>query len=210
VIETTSRVTALRDRPTGFTASGRLPMVAPYSQRFHRDEEAAMIEKMIETVLITSRWLMAPFYLGLVVTLVVVFLKFAQELLHFVVDALVLSEEDIVTGALGVIDLALLGSLILIVIFSGYENFVSRIDPTGHDDWPEWMTKVDFTGLKLKLLGSIVLISGIQLLKAFMSIEKQSDRDLYFLMAVHLVFVGSSVLLALSDWLQSKTGRDIH
>ena len=96
------------------------------------------------------------------------------------------------------------------MIFSGYENFVSRIDGTGHDRWPEWMTKVDFTGLKLKLLGSIVLISGIQLLKAFMSVERASDRELFWLLTVHMVFVASAVLLALSDWIQSKTGRDIH
>jgi len=169
-----------------------------------------MIEQVIERVLVASRWLMAPFYLGLVVTLLVVLFKFGQELVHFTAEAMALSEEDTVTGALGVIDLALLGSLILIVIFSGYENFVSRIDATGHDKWPEWMTKVDFTGLKLKLLGSIVLISGIQLLKAFMSIERTSDRELFWLIAVHLLFVTSSVFLALSDWIQSKTGKDLH
>lgn len=169
-----------------------------------------VIQTIVERILVGSRWLMAPFYLGLVVTLLVVLFKFGQELVHFVVEASSLSEEDTVTGALGVIDLALLGSLILIVIFSGYENFVSRIDPTGHDQWPEWMTKVDFTGLKLKLLGSIVLISGIQVLKGFMSIEKVSDRDLYWLVVVHMVFVMSAAILALSDWLQSKTGRDLH
>jgi uncharacterized protein (TIGR00645 family) len=169
-----------------------------------------MIERVIERVLVSSRWLLAPFYLGLVITLLVVLFKFGQELLHFTTEAMSLSEEDTVTGALGVIDLALLGSLILIVIFSGYENFVSKIDGTGHDNWPEWMTKVDFIGLKLKLLGSIVLISGIQLLKAFMSVERASDRELFWLVTVHMVFVMSSVFLALSDWIQSKTGKDIH
>ena len=136
--------------------------------------------------------------------------KFSKELVHFVLEANTLSEEEIVTGALSVIDLTLLGSLILIVIFSGYENFVSKIDGTGHDNWPDWMTKVDFVGLKLKLLGSIVLISGIQLLKAFMSIERASDRELFWLVTVHMVFVISSVFLALSDWIQSKTGKDLH
>jgi uncharacterized protein (TIGR00645 family) len=169
-----------------------------------------MLERTIERVLVASRWLLAPFYLGLIVTLVIVFFKFVQELVHFAAVAFVMTEEETVTGALSMIDLALLGSLILIVVFSGYENFVSRIDATGHDNWPEWMTKVDFTGLKLKLLGSIVLISGIQLLKAFMSIEKTSDRELYFQMTVHMVFVMSSVLLAVTDWLQSRTGKDSH
>ena len=168
------------------------------------------IEKLIERVLVGSRWVMAPFYLGLVLAIIVVFFKFAQELTHFVGHAASMSEEETVTGALGVVDLALLGSLILIVIFSGYENFVSKIDATGHDTWPEWMTKVDFTGLKLKLLGSIVLISGIQVLKGFMSIEKLSDRQLFWLVTVHMVFVMSSAILALTDWLQSRTGKDIH
>jgi uncharacterized protein (TIGR00645 family) len=169
-----------------------------------------MIETVVEKILVASRWIMAPFYLGLVVTLIVIFLKFIHEIVHFAGAALTMTEEEVVTGALSVVDLTLLGSLILIVIFSGYENFVSKIDPTGHDKWPEWMTKVDFTGLKLKLLGSIVLISGIQLLKAFMSIEKLSDRELYFQMSVHMVFVVSSLLLAATDWLQSRTGKDVH
>ena len=169
-----------------------------------------MIERVIERVLVSSRWLLAPFYLGLVVVLLIVLFKFCQELIHLVETIPSLTEEDTVTSALGVIDLALLGSLILIVIFSGYENFVSRIDATGHDKWPEWMTKVDFTGLKLKLLGSIVLISGIQLLKSFMSVERVADRELFWLLTVHMVFVVSAVLLAVSDWIQSKTGRDVH
>jgi hypothetical protein len=100
---------------------------------------------------------------------------------------------------LALVDLALTGSLIVIVIFSGYENFVSRIDHAHHTDWPEWMGKIDFSGLKLKLLSSIVAISGIQLLKQFMAINSVSDRDIMWLVIVHVVFVISSVLLALSD-----------
>ena len=153
-----------------------------------------MIEKLIERTLVASRWLMAPFYLGLVVALCVVLFKFVQELWHFVSLSAGLSEEDTVLGALAVIDLALLGSLILIVVFSGYENFVSKIDATGHDEWPDWMTKVDFSGLKLKLLASIVLISAIQVLKGFMSLEKLSDRDLFWLIGIHMVFVVSSLV----------------
>ena len=169
-----------------------------------------MIEKLIERTLVASRWLMAPFYLGLVVALCVVLFKFVQELWHFVSLSAQLSEEDTVLGALAVIDLALLGSLILIVVFSGYENFVSKIDGTGHADWPDWMTKVDFGGLKLKLLASIVLISAIQVLKGFMSLEKLTDRDLYWLVGIHMVFVVSGVLLALSDYLQAKSGKGEH
>ncbi|CAM5774545.1 hypothetical protein LMIY3S_04576 [Labrys miyagiensis] len=165
------------------------------------------MEKLIERGLVAARWVMAPFYIGLVVALFVVLLKFGQELLHYVETALTLSGEETVTGALEMVDLALLASLILIVIFSGYENFVSRIDGSDHVNWPSWMTKVDFAGLKLKLLASIVLISAIQLLKGFMQIERLTDRDLYWLVGIHIVFMVSSVLLALSDWLQAKAGH---
>jgi len=165
------------------------------------------MEKLIERGLVAARWVMAPFYIGLVVALFAVLLKFGQELLHYVETALTLSGEETVTGALEMVDLALLASLILIVIFSGYENFVSRIDGSDHVNWPSWMTKVDFAGLKLKLLASIVLISAIQLLKGFMQIERLTDRDLYWLVGIHIVFMVSSVLLALSDWLQAKAGH---
>lgn len=169
-----------------------------------------MVEKLIEKLLVASRWLMAPFYLGLALALGVILYKFGQELFHYITHAPAFTEAETVLGALAVIDLALLGSLILIVIYSGYENFVSRIDATGHDDWPEWMTKVDFAGLKLKLLASIVLISAIQLLKGFMSVDKVSDRYLWWLVVIHMVFVLSSVLLALSDWLQARSSRSAH
>ncbi|MFY8150621.1 MAG: TIGR00645 family protein [Hyphomicrobiales bacterium] len=169
-----------------------------------------MIEKLIENTLFAARWIMAPFYLGLIIALAVLFFKFAQELVHFVTHAVEFTEEETILGALAMIDLTLMGSLILIVVYSGYENFVSRIKASEHEDWPEWMTKVDFAQLKQKLLASIVLISGIQVLKAFMSLEKMSDRDLYWLIGVHMVFVISGVAFALSDWLQSKTGKDSH
>jgi uncharacterized protein (TIGR00645 family) len=85
-------------------------------------------------------------------------------------------------------------------VFSGYENFVSRIDPRGHPDWPEWMTKVDFAGLKQKLLASIVAISAIQVLKAFMNIDTTFEpRKLMALAGVHMVFVLSTVLIVWSD-----------
>jgi uncharacterized protein (TIGR00645 family) len=101
---------------------------------------------------------------------------------------------------LSLIDVSLVGNLILIVVFSGYENFVSRIDPGEHPDWPELMTKVDFAGLKQKMLASIVAISAIQVLKAFMSIDTIFEpQKLAWLVGVHLVFVVSALMLALSD-----------
>jgi uncharacterized protein (TIGR00645 family) len=158
------------------------------------------LEYGIEYVLFNSRWLMAPFYLGLVVCLAVMLFKFFTKLWEFVLIAPSATENDIILGALSLIDVSLVGNLILIVVFSGYENFVSRIDPGDHPDWPEWMTKVDFAGLKQKVLASIVAISAIQVLKAFMNIDTGFDaQKLGWLVGVHLVFVVSALLLALSD-----------
>ncbi len=100
---------------------------------------------------------------------------------------------------LALIDLTLTGSLILIVIFSGYENFVSKIQHSDHEDWPDWMSKIDFSGLKLKLLSSIVAISAIQVLKAFMNLKNMSDRDLLWYAAIHMVFVISGLFMAWTD-----------
>jgi uncharacterized protein (TIGR00645 family) len=158
------------------------------------------VERGLESLLFNSRWLMAPFYIGLVVSLAVLLLKFGMLLWEFVLHAPGAKESDIILGVLSLIDVSLTGNLILIVVFSGYENFVSRIDPGGHPDWPEWMTKVDFAGLKQKLLASIVAISAIQVLKAFMNIDVAFDpTKLGWLVGVHLVFVISTLVLALSD-----------
>ncbi|WP_284179264.1 TIGR00645 family protein [Rhabdaerophilum sp. SD176] len=158
-----------------------------------------MIERVLEQFLFRSRWLLAPFYVMLVVSLCVLLLKAGQETVHFVVHALSATESDVILGVLALVDLTLTGSLIIIVIFSGYENFVSKIEVDDAKDWPEWMGKIDFSGLKLKLLSSIVAISGIQVLKAFMNVKNISDRDLIWLVVIHMVFVGSGLLMALTD-----------
>ncbi len=143
---------------------------------------------------------MAPFYVGLAVSLAVLLLKFVMMLYEFIIHAPGSKESDIILGVLSLIDVSLTGNLILIVMFSGYENFVSKIDPGGHPDWPDWMTKVDFGSLKQKLLASIVAISAIQVLKAFMNIDTTLDTTKFaWLVGVHLAFVVSTLLLALSD-----------
>ena len=158
------------------------------------------VENGLESVLFNGRWLMAPYYLGLVVSLAVLLYKFLLMLWEFILHAPAAKETDIILGVLSLIDVSLTGNLILIVVFSGYENFVSRIDAGGHPDWPDWMTKVDFAGLKQKLLASIVAISAIQVLKAFMNIDVSFDvQKMSWLVAVHLVFVISALVLALSD-----------
>lgn len=164
-------------------------------------------ESITETIVFSARWLLAPFYVGLALSIVVLLIKFVEELFHLALHAFTSTESQVILGVLSLVDMALTGSLLIIVIFSGYENFVSRIDHEGHKDWPQWMGTIDFSALKLKLLSSIVAISAIQLLKQFMAIKEVTDRDLYFLIAIHVVFVISSVFLALADRI---AGHDTH
>ena len=166
------------------------------------------VRRGFEYVLFNSRWLLAPFYVGLVVALAVLLLKFLRMLAEFIVHAPGAKSTETILDALSLIDVTLVGNLILIVVFSGYENFVSKIDPGDHPDWPEWMTKVDFAGLKQKLLASIVAISAIQVLKAFMNIDAAFDvQRMSWLVGVHLVFVISALLLALSDRWGDRKGE---
>jgi uncharacterized protein (TIGR00645 family) len=163
------------------------------------------IERGIETVIFNSRWILAPFYLGLIVSLVLLFIHFARELAEFVLKIARAGESDVILGVLGLIDLTFTGNLIVIVIFSGYENFVSRIDAGEHDK-PEWMAKVDFGGLKQKLMTSIVAISAIQVLKAFMNIDKITNVSILgWLVGIHLVFVSSMLVLAIVDRLEAAS-----
>ena len=163
-----------------------------------------MFERAIEQTIFASRWLMAPFYLGLSVMLGVLMIKFVQELIHIAPGVLDMKDTEIILASLTLIDLSLAGNLILMVVFSGYENFVSKIDVRDHEDRPDWMGKVDFSGLKLKLIASIVAISGIHLLKSFMNVAQMNKDDLMWLIILHMAFVLSGVLLAFMDWLTAR------
>ena len=151
-------------------------------------------------MIVRSRWLMAPFYIGLIAGLAVLFVKFFVELVHYIPLAVSGTESDVILGVLSLIDISLTGNLVLIVIFSGYENFVSRIE--GDDrDRPNWMEKVDFGGLKQKLMVSIVAISAVQVLKAFMNIERYDGSKLGWLIGIHALFLLSLLVVALSDFI---------
>jgi uncharacterized protein (TIGR00645 family) len=153
----------------------------------------------VQVVLFASRWLLAPFFVALVASLFALLVKLVQHCWHMVTHLVDASESTVVLDVLSLIDMTLTGSLIILVIFSGYENFVSPIDHSRPKEWPVWMGRIDFTGLKLKLMSSIVAISAIQLLRAFMDMRNMSDRDLYWSVGIHLTFVASSLLLALTD-----------
>ena len=163
------------------------------------------IERGLEAVLFNSRWLMAPFYLGLCVSLLVLLGIFMREIVEVIPHALSMTETDILLWLLSLIDLSLAANLLLMVVLAGYENFVSKMEVAHHVDRPEWMGKIDFSGMKLKLVASIVAISAIYLLRAFMSIEQYSNEKLAWLVVIHLVFVISGVLLALMDLIGEKS-----
>lgn len=163
------------------------------------------MEHLIERGLFASRWLMAPMYVGLVGALLILLWTFLMELARFGTALPTLTVDDAVLGVLALIDLSLAGNLLLIVIFSGYENFVSRMDLKDEEDRPEWQGTVDFAGLKLKLVASIVAISGIHLLKVFMDVTKYDAEKIRWMVIIHLVFVASGVLLALMDWISART-----
>jgi len=171
------------------------------------------LETMLEKGLFASRWLMAPMYVGLIVALLALIFIFFQELVHEVPHILsgTAHADDAILLALSLIDLSLAGNLVLIVIFSGYENFVSKLDIGDTVDRPSWMGTVDFSGLKMKLVASIVAISAIALLKAFLEASDTGSTidqtKMLWLVVIHLTFVASGVLLALMDWLASLTDK---
>ena len=171
----------------------------------------ALLENLLERTLFASRWLMAPFYLLMVVALGMLLVKFTQESWHIVTHTLIMSESEAVLAVLSLIDITLTGNLLLMVLFAGYENFVSKMDIGDHKDRPEWMGKVDFAGLKLKLIASIVAISGINLLKHFMALDPANlspgkEQQLFWMVMIHLVFIASGVMLAFMDKIASVTG----
>jgi uncharacterized protein (TIGR00645 family) len=147
---------------------------------------------------------MAPFYVGLVVALMAMLWVFFQELIHDIPQVPHMDAEGAIVMALSLIDLSLSANLLIIVIFSGYENFVSKIE-IEHEDRPAWMGHVDFSGLKMKLIGSIVAISAIGLLQDYFTFDSNSDASVQFWrIMLHLTFVVSGLLFAVMDWLGEK------
>jgi len=168
------------------------------------------MENLIEKVLYASRWLMAPIYLGMSLLLVALAIKFFQELIHIFPTILTMKEQDVILNALTLIDLTLVGSLIVMVMFSGYENFVSQINIEAGGEKLSWLGKMDSGSLKLKVSSSIVAISAIHLLKSFMEYHPGSEnadadtRHLMWLLIVHLGFVVSAITMAMMDNLERR------
>ena len=161
----------------------------------------------VEVILFRSRFLLAPLYLGLVGALVLLSFRFVIEFYHLALHIGEATPQSFTLDLLALLDLTLLANLILMVIFAGYENFVSRIDvATESKDRPHWMGTIDFSGLKIKLIGSLVAISVIELLKDFIELSGEAEvgEGTIWRVIIHLTFVLSGVLFALMDWIADK------
>ena len=170
-------------------------------------------------MLFASRWLLAPVYLGLSVALIALGIKFFQELYHTLSHVLAFSEADVVLSLLALVDLSLVASLIVMVMFSGYENFVSKIDMEGEGDKLGWLGKLDAGTLKLKVAASIVAISSIHLLRIFMQVDTQvkvdgvwvdkyTNWEIMWFVILHMTFVLSALLLGVLDKMSFAKHRD--
>jgi uncharacterized protein (TIGR00645 family) len=174
------------------------------------------IEWLLEAILFNSRWLLAPFYLGLISVIGVLGVVFFHELVTEAQAAIDGAPDKAVLLVLDLIDLSLAANLVMIVTFSGYENFISKINTGNSPDRPSWMGKVDFSGLKIRVIASIVAISAIALLKSFMELaegvaalhggkaEPVDNERLAWMVGIHITFIVSGVLLALMDLLTAK------
>jgi uncharacterized protein (TIGR00645 family) len=168
---------------------------------------------LLERALFASRWLLAPIYIGLVFALVVLLSVFIVTLLSDVGKLIITPPERLpeagILLALSLIDLSLAANLVIIVILSGYENFVSRIDTVEDDHRPKWMGTIDFSGLKIKLISSVIAISVIALLRSYLEISDFpiDPTMLLWQVAIQLTFVVSGILLALMDLIVARTER---
>ncbi|MCZ7466566.1 MULTISPECIES: TIGR00645 family protein [Rhizobium/Agrobacterium group] len=160
------------------------------------------LELLVERIILSSRWLLVVFYLGLVAALAVYAFSFALKFLKVAKNVFIYDESDMILAMLGLIDAALVASLIVMVMISGYENFVSRFDNA--DDEVSFLGKLDAGSLKIKVASSIVAISSIHLLQIFLNANQYSDSKLMWFTIIHLAFVVSAVMLGFLEKLMAK------
>ena len=158
-------------------------------------------ESLLELMLFRTRWLLVPFYLGLVVAIGFLLIKFVAALLSSYTPIVHGNSGEAMIAILGLVDAVLVANLLLIIIFAGYENFISKIDVGDSEDRPKWMGSVGLSDLKIKLIGSIVAISAIDLLKYFFNVRTSSSTEMAWAIGIHLTLVVSGVLFALMDWI---------
>lgn len=163
------------------------------------------LDSRLESFMFAGRWMLAPFYLGLLLALGLLLVKFAKGFLEFAPLVFSGSDGEVIVALLSLVDVVLVANLILMIVFAGYENFVSRMYIEPLEDRPSWMGQVGFSGLKMKLIGSIVAISAIELLRVFMSPEILSGEQVGWKLATHATLVVSGLLFALTDRIAEGT-----
>ena len=164
------------------------------------------VEETLEHWVFRSRWLLAPFFIGLLLAIVALLIKFVKQLATLAMGMFTLDDSEMIVAILTLVDSALIGALLLIIGFSGYENFVSKIATGQHEDRPAWMGRVGFADLKIKLMGAIVAISAVELLKAFINVADTPWQELAWKVGIHVTFVVSGVLFAVTDRITESKG----
>jgi uncharacterized protein (TIGR00645 family) len=155
--------------------------------------------RIIEAILFGGRFLLVPVYLAMLGLLAMLSAYFVGEMVHAIPTFMEMTENGLVILTLSLIDLSLTANLVVLVILSGYENFVRRVEFSANDPRPEWMGKIDFAGLKLKMLGSITVLGAVHLLRSFLEIGQEADRDLLWQIIIVVVFAAIALMLAVSD-----------
>jgi uncharacterized protein (TIGR00645 family) len=163
------------------------------------------IENRLESFMFAGRWMLAPFYLGLLLALGLLFIKFVKAFLDFAPMVFTSPGGEVIVALLSLIDVVLVANLLLIIVFAGYENFVSRMNIDQKEDRPSWMGQVGFTGVKMKLIGSIVAVSAIELLRIFMTTDSVTGEQVGWKLATHITLVMSGLLFALMDRIAEGT-----
>ena len=157
------------------------------------------MERFLENAMYASRWLLAPVYFGLSLGLIALTIKFFQEIFHILPHIFSVSESDMILTLLSLVDMTLVGGLLVMVMFYGYENFVSQPDINEGKEKLSWLGKMDATSLKNKVAASIVAISSIHLLRVFMDAKNVPDNKLMWYVIIHLTFVLSAFVMGYLD-----------
>lgn len=165
------------------------------------------VEQLLGHLVLASRWLLVPFFIGLVVAIFVLLIRFTRQLFIVVASLWAPQDHDVVLAVLTMVDTTLIASLLLILVFSGYQNFVSRKPPDQPDRLPHWLESASFLDLKIKLIGAMVVISAVELLRVFLHSEQYASTVLAWKVGIHLAFVLATVLLALTGWLLGRSKR---
>lgn len=168
------------------------------------DQPSNPIEHLFETAVFASRWIQAPLYAGLIVAELLYAYKFLAELWEMVIHIHKMEETVFMLGVLGLIDVTMVANLLTMVVIGGYATFVSKLDLEQHPDRPDWLTHVDPGTIKIKLAASLIGISSIHLLKAFVDVANENPEHIKWKIFIHMTFLGSAVLLAVTDKLMLK------